>query len=48
MRATTLLLVLLFAAVPVVAQESPDSPVQAGITLLDTWTQTQMEFGGAP
>ena len=48
MRAITLLLVLLLAAAPVVAQESPDSPVQAGITLLDTWIRTQMEFGGLP
>ena len=48
MRVRTLLFVLLFAAAPAVAQESPDSPVQAGITLLDTWIQTQMEYGGLP
>ena len=48
MRVRTLLFVLLFAAAPAVAQESPDSPVQAGITLLDTWIQSQMEFGGLP
>ncbi|MDE3262147.1 MAG: serine hydrolase [Acidobacteriota bacterium] len=48
MRVLALLLVLLFAAAPAVAQESPDSPVQAGITLLDTWIQSQMEFGGLP
>ena len=48
MRVMALLFVLLFAAAPAVAQESPDSPVQAGITLLDTWIQTQMEFGGLP
>ena len=48
MRVRALLFVLLFAAAPAVAQESPDSPVQAGITLLDTWIRTQMEFGGLP
>lgn len=48
MRARTLLLVLLFAAAPAVADESPDSPVQAGITLLDTWIQAQLEQGGLP
>ncbi len=48
MRVRALLFVLLFAAAPGVAQESPDSPVQAGITLLDTWIQSQMEFGGLP
>ena len=48
MRVRALLFVLLFAAAPAVAQESPDSPVQAGITLLDTWIQSQMEFGGLP
>ncbi|MDE2882732.1 MAG: serine hydrolase [Acidobacteriota bacterium] len=48
MRVTALLFVLLLGAAPAAAQESPDSPVQAGITLLDTWIQTQMEFGGLP
>ena len=45
MRVLALFFVLLFAAAPAVAQESPDSPVQAGITLLDTWIETQMGFG---
>ncbi len=48
MRVKALLFVLLFAAAPAVAQESPDSPVQAGITLLDTWIRTQMDYGGLP
>ena len=48
MRVPALLFVLLLAAAPAVSEESPDSPVQAGITLLDTWIQTQMEFSGLP
>ncbi len=48
MRVKALLFVLLLSAAPAVAQESPDSPVQAGITLLDTWIRTQMDYGGLP
>lgn len=48
MRFPTLLFVLLVAAAPAAAEESPDSPVQAGITLLDTWIQAQLEHGGLP
>jgi len=48
MRVLALFFVLLLSAVPAAAQESPDSPVQAGITLLDTWIQAQLENGGLP
>ena len=44
MRVRALLFALLLSVAPAAAQESPDSPVQAGITLLDTWIQTQMEY----